>query len=389
MSAPINFPKDGFFVNDDEIFQRNSYKADIQLSSQSYDFDYQEQLGMYTHEFDTAINSCLRKNLLTPKTKFLAESINLAVAKTKLLPPLMLYRGVSSWGAYEVGTSFVDLGYSSKTISLQTAFGFADSSCCILFMGYLEPSKHIFMIPYSKYRGEDEVLTFPGERFEIVEEGTVTLSKTTKKAYYCRYIDNIYGNIHPDLSTIKVVDKVETFFKETVMKILATYPNEVIKFTGKGYNGKELSYVFSKNPKFRYYDFSTMDITLGDIQGEDKYSYDNMLLSMEARLNTLDITDVFIIEVDELLTELNETWDQLMADMRPKYDKIEFGHLSSDGIYFDKSIDILRSLDLEEDFGYVINEVLDGDIVYVELSGRTGRSRIQYKTPLLVARFNF
>jgi hypothetical protein len=190
MSAPINFPKDGFFVNDDEIFQKNAYKADIQLSSQPYDFEYQEPLGMYTHEFDTAINSCLRKNLLTPKTKNLAESINLAVAKTKLLPPLMLYRGVSSWGAYEVGTSFVDLGYSSKTISLQTAFGFADSSCCVLFMGYLEPSKHIFMIPYSKYRGEDEVLTFPGERFEIMEEGTVTLSKTTKKAYYCRYIDN-------------------------------------------------------------------------------------------------------------------------------------------------------------------------------------------------------
>ncbi len=70
------------------------------------------------------------------------------------------------------------------------------------------------MEEFSKFPQEKELLTFPGEQFEVVELGEAAKPNgEIITAYYCKYIGNIYnGNFD-----IKVNPKIDKDFEEFIV----------------------------------------------------------------------------------------------------------------------------------------------------------------------------
>jgi hypothetical protein len=297
-----------------------------------------ESIKYYTHEYDTSVNSCLRKGILTPKTIKICNDINGAIEKSKILPPLLLYRGVHLWNKniYEVGSTFVDKGYSSKSLSVDIASSFSDS-CCILLMGYLKPSKHIYIESLSKYGIEEEVLTYPGERFEVMDKGSIVFKDgTVKNYYYCRYVDNVYTTIY-DLTKIPVNYEVGDFLLKVLDLYTVNEDEDIITLYGKGYNGKDLIYKFSVNPIFE-------DKVVKGLVTE------GIVNSLEARINTLDINKVTFKNINTLSKILRqiEVEKDLSYYMETTYKTVSYS--------------------------YLVNGVIIGKKVYVEYDGKNKNS---------------
>jgi hypothetical protein len=98
--------------------------------------------------------------------------------------------------------------------------GFATGECCLLVLGYTQPSHQLFMDEFSKFPDEKELLTFPGEQFEVVEIGNVVGRYAEMiKAYYCRYVGNVYDSNFD----IKVNPSIDKEFDEKILPALSDF----------------------------------------------------------------------------------------------------------------------------------------------------------------------
>jgi hypothetical protein len=220
----VFFSENGPFDQDFPIYT-NTDKEDQKLT-----IDEKEILKLYTFQYDAAINSSLRRN---ESSEFIYDTIKFiidVVKKVQPLPPVLLYRGITPWMKLEVGTKFSDLGFSSKSYDLNSAARFVENTCCMLILGYTKPSQHLFMEKFSKFPQEKELLTFPGEQFEVVEIGEVFEKYFEIKAYYCRYIGNIYNN---DFD-IKVNPKIDKDFDDFIVPAINQISDTTVLCMRKG-----------------------------------------------------------------------------------------------------------------------------------------------------------
>ena len=216
----LMFSPDGPYAQDFPLFEETS--GEVRAYQKNLSPQQKEVLSLYTYRYDKLINTSLRRNEASEYTYGLVKSIINVIKDSPLLPPLVAYRGISPWMDLEVGTKFADLGFSSKSYDIETSSGFASSRCCLLVLGYTQPSHQLFMDQFSEFPDEKELLSFPGEQFEVVEVGEVVGRYANKiLAYYCRYVGNVYN----DNFDIKVNPSIDKEFDEEVLPFLTNFVN--------------------------------------------------------------------------------------------------------------------------------------------------------------------
>ena len=221
----LYFSEDGPFSQDFRMYKFTN-KEDQNLSKEE-----KEVLKLYTYQYDKAINSSLRKNEASEFIYGTIKSIIDVVKKVQSLQPLLLYRGITPWMNLEVGTKFSDLGFSSKSYDVRAASKFLGDTCCMLVLGYTKPSNHLFVEEFSKFPKEKELLTFPGEQFEVVEIGGANNEYGEMvKAYYCKYIGNIYNG---DFD-IKVNPSIDRDFEKYIVPVISQVSMNTVLCLRKG-----------------------------------------------------------------------------------------------------------------------------------------------------------
>ncbi len=214
----LMFSPDGPYAQDFPLFEETA--GEVRAYQKKLSSQQKEVLSNYTYRYDGLINTSLRRNEVSEYTFGLVKSIINIVKDSPPLPPLVAYRGITPWMDLEVGTKFADLGFSSKSYSLEMSSGFATGECCLLVLGYTQPSHQLFMDEFSKFPDEKELLTFPGEQFEVVEIGNVAGRYAEMiKAYYCRYVGNVYDSNFD----IKVNPSIDKEFDEKILPALSDF----------------------------------------------------------------------------------------------------------------------------------------------------------------------
>jgi len=216
----FEFPPDSIFENDINTIFKDVYRN---KPSKLDTFDERAKAFItYTKNYDMSINGALRsgKGYISELISKIINDMWSYLDDIDFIEPILLYRGVVPWTKFDVGMKFIDLGFSSKSLNEYEARKFPlneiDKNTVILILAYPEISKQVFL-GYSSYYGHElEVLSYPGEIFEVAEIATHHDRLMNKQAIYCRYIGNVYTNnpIYPKEN--KFID--DKFDEHSVLK---------------------------------------------------------------------------------------------------------------------------------------------------------------------------
>ncbi len=165
-------------------------------------------LEMYTYHFDNAINSNLRKGRTSYFISGIIDNILSALNKVEQVGPFLAFRGIKKpWTNFHVGMKFRDPAFQSKSWHPICALEFTGKVCCMFVLDYHVPTKQIFLEGITQKKDEHEVLSYPGEEWEIIAEGTYSWDNNPPiKAYYCKYLGYHIEEIIPE----KEIDEIYT-----------------------------------------------------------------------------------------------------------------------------------------------------------------------------------
>jgi len=262
----FEFPDDGVFFKEVYPTLKNDYllkeltKNSISPSFNNIVSVQQEEhsaIKRYSHKYDGPINTNLRTNNTTTEVYTLINEIIEAIKRQKFIDPFIAYRGVKPWKDFSIGDRLSDPGFMSKSWSLDEAVRFTGRTCCIFICWYPIKTQQLFMESISLHEGEHELISFPSERWEVVDVGSVDAvieseiesesedTKTiiiSKKAFLLKYIGNNELDIFADTSLDKKVNKAfknfRTQFEESSLH--SNFQTAVVVFSK---NGKGISYM--------------------------------------------------------------------------------------------------------------------------------------------------
>jgi hypothetical protein len=170
-----------------------------------------QALRAWTHSYDFAINSCLRKEKMTELTRTLTDDIVNTVKLMLPLENLVLFRGVKPNDVINrqsvIGDRITDSGFSTKSVYPNVGRRFIEKKydcnpcdvCCLLMIYYPDLSQHVYLsADYTDFKEESEMLTFPGETFEIKGVGSMTVTTGNRqdkvKVFLCEYVGSVEDN---------------------------------------------------------------------------------------------------------------------------------------------------------------------------------------------------
>lgn len=121
----------------------------------------------YSRHMDTPINYGLRNKCIDTPSWDIVEGMLNHLDDAPDLPNAYFYRGSSKFHE-------INLGFISKSVNLESALGFIkwenqSHNCCLTIYYYPGVSKHMYIKSVSKFPDEEEVLTYPGEQFQITK----------------------------------------------------------------------------------------------------------------------------------------------------------------------------------------------------------------------------
>jgi hypothetical protein len=123
----------------------------------------------------------------------LVEALN---TKGMVVEPTYYWRGMSQWQDLEVGSEICDPAFMSKSTNIDNAYGFAErqegASGVLCLVCYPKYSVQMFF-----NAKELEVLSYPGERFKVVDIGTIRMIGVPQMhlLVYLEYVGNMYGDV--------------------------------------------------------------------------------------------------------------------------------------------------------------------------------------------------
>jgi hypothetical protein len=142
----------------------------------------------------------LRKNFVSRKTfPYIRDYIDMVVKLGEDYQNIVLIRGIKPWSVLKIGDIFCDTGVATKTDSFETASEYTDNHCCYLLMfypgishqlkfRYLQGGSSFFGLGSYIDDSFNEILTYPGEQFKILDKGVID----SKTVFYAQYVGNIY-----------------------------------------------------------------------------------------------------------------------------------------------------------------------------------------------------
>lgn len=144
-----------------------------------------ETIYSYTYKYDYVINKRLRSGSLDTRTKKLVQKLVNLIDVCPILDDIVLYRGISIPEILKIGDIYEDKSFMSKTIDFEVAKSFERDNCCLLLFTYKNnPVKQLYLNYSSKFSGEYEFISYPGEKYIV------------KNIYSCFHNSNIERTIH-------------------------------------------------------------------------------------------------------------------------------------------------------------------------------------------------
>jgi len=228
----FEFPTDGVFFKEVYPTLKNDFMLNELIKNESSTKSFtqivslssneHEAVNIYTHKYDGPINANLRNGKVHAGIDNIINDIIGAIKKQHFLPPFIAYRGISPWRTFSIGDQFCDPGFMSKSWSLDEAANFSDGSCCILICWYPVKTQQLFVEELSTYSEEHEIISFPAEIWEVVDEGNIDVIITednertlvNKKAYLLKYLKRKEIDIVRDLDfDQKIENAYDNFVK--------------------------------------------------------------------------------------------------------------------------------------------------------------------------------
>ena len=199
----------------------------------------------------------LRKGLLTTQTEEFYNRLfrNIENDSTILPKKTILFRGVkldneSSGHVYNVSNTLGDNGFMSKTLSFDVAKDFTSRKRYILFFPDTDN------ILYAKLQGktffnENEVLTFPGEKYRITDTYYVIHKNIAYHLLVCSFIGSVLPSYIIDDETSTIIDRDYDFIIEQISKghnliigdpekIYCKIINKYVKYFYDSYHEKDI-----------------------------------------------------------------------------------------------------------------------------------------------------
>lgn len=151
----------------------------------------------YTYVYDEVINRGLRNSKISDRIySMIMGMIDIIDASLPTNNELVLFRGISPFPGLsnaQVGDTFIEPGFQSKSFSYQVAKGFkGNAECCILLFRYSPGHKHIWLKPVKEplslvegFVTELEFLTYPGEEFTIEKVEDIEVSSKKIRLLTC------------------------------------------------------------------------------------------------------------------------------------------------------------------------------------------------------------
>ena len=193
-------------LGEDDRYKMVKYTSEDFIENNSRTMEAYPEARLYTYQYDEIINTVLRKDYnFTPKAANIAFNIIAAVAySVPINKELVLFRGVSKTDTFqpydvEIGSTFTEKGFGSKSCSVSKAINFTEDSCCLYMIYYPPGSKHIYM---SSEDGQSifqeyELVSYPGEIFKVEAKFTANIGAPLN-IIVVRYD----GNVYPDTGVI-------------------------------------------------------------------------------------------------------------------------------------------------------------------------------------------
>jgi len=299
----------------------------------------------YTKYYDGIINSSLRNglnfNAINPDIEEIFKALNSTIRRR-----YHLYRGIDFDLSFLTKSNdrVMDKAFMSKTYLPNIAETFSGDFCCIICFIYKYSSPLLDISSVSYFPHEAEVLTFPGEIYNIISKKQCYISGSSLTLYFVEVVGNYYENNFDNLMKMTKYQPMYDIYANIITNCLRKHINYNIQdlpyFDGIVYLiTKNYTYIFSQS-KIR---------TLADRENPDRVKLDF----------DLDFGNILKNIMSESTYELGE------IDML----KIPFGtykyHGEVNGFIIDDSID-LTAMDLGTQILYLLQfdefEIIDEDM---------------------------
>jgi len=168
-----------------------------------------------------------------------ADNAFLEVLKAELngKPPqkdVVLFRGIREKTTLLIGDQVSDRAVMSKSTQMSVSMGFA-STGTLMILRYPDMSSHIYLEDISTCPKQFEVISYPGELFEIKAKGKIRSAGNPTLVLdllYAEYSGNMYS---PSREKVKIIEKYEHITsKLDTHLIVVSHGQEVQVFRGMG-----------------------------------------------------------------------------------------------------------------------------------------------------------
>lgn len=222
----VSFPRNGVFWKDERKYSllRNVEDAiDYKTVEKSIAIEnYSSGAGSWV------LNYALRNGWLSIFTAENCSEINDIIEKYgNVQPNLLSFRGMKKLEGFRNGYTFGDLAYTTKTLSLDLANGYArpnyggnekDEYCILFIKSSINKILYIGQ-RFGKSSNTYEVISFPGEIYKIIDQGSVKINNRVKQTYYVEIVGNFYSNIEDLYTFYQDIEDVFDMIKRTLVNL--------------------------------------------------------------------------------------------------------------------------------------------------------------------------
>ena len=248
---------------------------------------------------------------------------------------------------------FRDPGFASKSWHPVAALEFTGNACCIFVLEYTEPSKQIFLEGLTEKEEEHEILSYPGEQWEIVGDGLYTWEHNSPpiKAYYCRFIGYHVQKIEPNASIDKMYVKINDLLYDD---------NDPLRNGIIVYSSEKESVYFTKNEDLRL----ALRVHDEQVIYTNKQHDKDFEETVEYIYYMLQYSQFEFFDFSDLISRIPKS-KNIYEEIKLHFDRVNIQfEENDDGIISQKFVKN------KEDFRSLIMKVLDGDINYIRVEDK-------------------
>ena len=141
-----------------------------------------------------AFNTNLANRKMTEKDRDFLGVLKLELSSKPPQNDVVLFRGIREKTALLIGDQVSDRAVMSKSTQIGVSLNFAMAGT-LMILRYPESSLHVYLEPITNCKEQYEVISYPGELFEIKAKGKIKNGTIILDLLYAEYSGNMYKDV--------------------------------------------------------------------------------------------------------------------------------------------------------------------------------------------------